>query len=130
MPFKTTALFIYLMFCLLLIGCTEVTENKLTPTKIEKKEVQNSSKTTNNKKVLKNEKNTDIGIIHSIDSKNISIAGKKNGEISIIYNVEKIEEDKISKLKSGQKVKIYNTGSIFFSDPAQGIAVDIELLKQ
>lgn len=125
MSYKTINRLICLMSCLFLVGCTEVADN--TPSNIEKKHEQKLDKDTSQKIEIKNHDYVDIGFIDAVGSNSLSLA--HNGKVDMFYDVKSIDKEKLSKLKVGQKIKIYGIGIVHQSLPGHGEAIDVEIQK-
>ncbi|MEM1506387.1 DUF3221 domain-containing protein [Domibacillus sp. 8LH] len=71
------------------------------------------------------------GYIQSKKSTSIWISSepddKKNGTV---FDITAIDKNKVSELKTGQKVQVTHYSDLMYSNPAQGTAVEIELLEE
>ncbi|MEM1505279.1 DUF3221 domain-containing protein [Domibacillus sp. 8LH] len=88
--------------------------------------IRKSEETTPN-----NEVSTFTGYIQNEDSATIWVTSKpddkKNG---IIFDIKSMDQAKAAALKTGQKVQVTHDADLMFSDPAQGTAVEIEVLEE
>jgi hypothetical protein len=48
----------------------------------------------------------------------------------IIFDITDIDQKTVSKLKAGQKVKVIHYSHLAYSDPAQGMAIKIEIIEE
>lgn len=88
--------------------------------------IRNSEEAKSNEEV-----STFTGYVQSKDSETLWVTSKpddkKNG---IIFDIKAIDQTKAAALKTGQKVQVTHDADLMFSDPAQGTAVEIDVLEE